>query len=79
MGFEYKIAFEVGDQAELQVIADKLVASVSPQREFVEVQVVVEADGINFCDFTKSAVSSIIFRKLIDTALIYSQVTIHEL
>jgi hypothetical protein len=79
MGYEYKIAFRVGDPTELEAILARLRVPPSGKGEQPEFTVSLEGDGFYFCDYTKSERSSCAFRKLIDEALNYSEVVIHEL
>jgi hypothetical protein len=75
MGFEYKIAFRVPDDAEVELLLDRLREN-WPSDQF---SVTLESDGFYFCDHTKSDQSCIAFRRLIDEALIYSEVVVREL
>jgi hypothetical protein len=77
LGFEYKIAFRAGDPAELSHFLDRLPGNVN--RERPDYTVSLEPDGFYFCDFTKSDLSSRVFRRLVDKALNHSEVVIHEL
>ena len=77
MGFEYKIAFRAGDPDELSQFLDRLPGNAD--RERPDYTVSLEADGFYFCDFTKSDLSSKVFRRLVDEALNHSDVVIHEL
>ena len=77
MGFEYKIAFRTGDPEELSDFLARLPGNSSlEQRDF---SISLESDGFYFCDFTKSDVSSQVFRRLVDEALNHSEVIIREL
>jgi hypothetical protein len=78
VGFEYKIAFRVPDLSEVESFLNRLrkdFASTSGPGDFT---VAGEADGFYFCDHTKSERSSCAFRRLVDEALQYSEVVIHE-
>ncbi len=77
MGFEYKIAFRMGDPEDLSDFLENLPGN--PDREPRDYSVSVENDGFYFCDYTKSDLSSKVFRKLVDEALNHSEVIIHEL
>jgi len=78
MGFEYKIAFLVSDPDELEAFLVRLRESMQ-QASQPDYQVSLEADGFYFCDYTKSDRASEAFRRLVDKALNYSEVVIHEL
>ena len=75
MGFEYKIAFDVPEPKEMQETLDQVWTPESNEH----CTAAIEIDGFYFCDRAKSDVSSRIFRRLIDKALHYSKVVIHEL
>jgi hypothetical protein len=75
MSFEYKIAFRVPDPDEIEVFLDRLREQFSTS----DVTVALEPDGFYFCDHTKSEQSCRAFRRLVDEALLYSEVVVHEL
>lgn len=79
MSFEYKIAFQVSDPVEINSFLDRLrkqFPAVSGSEDFM---VTLESDGFYFCDYIKSERSSCAFRRLVDEALHFSEVVIHEL
>jgi hypothetical protein len=78
VGFEYKIAFRVDDAAELQKFLLELPAH-QGAGGWPDYTVALEPDGFYFCDNCKSSLSSQVFRRLVDKALISSEVTIREL
>lgn len=75
MGFEYKIAFRVPDPAEIETFLDRLRKQCSSD----DFTVTLEPDGFYFCDHTKSDQSCRAFRRLVDEALLCSEVVVREL
>lgn len=79
MGFEYKLAFQIADPTEVESFLDRLRAELAEAGDAGHFTVSLEPDGFYFCDHTKSAGSSVVFRKLIDEALMHSKVIVYEL
>lgn len=78
MGFEYKIAFQVGDPEEIQGFLARLAKS-SAKSGRPDYTVTLEPDGFYFCDHAKSLEFCRVFRRLIDEALLHSKAIVYEL